>query len=55
MRKKLEMRRNFYLENIKSRDHVEDPESFKMNLKEIYWGGFWNAFVWFRIAKDSCG
>lgn len=55
MRKKLEMIRNIYLENIKDRDHVKDLENFKMNLKEIYWAGFWNAFVWFRIAKNSCG
>jgi len=45
MRKKLEMLRNIYLENMKGRDHVKDLESFKMNLKEIYLGGFWNVLV----------
>jgi hypothetical protein len=51
VRKKLEMFRKINLENIKGRNHVKDLEIFKMSLKEIYWGGVWNAFVWFLIAK----
>jgi len=45
MRKKLEMLRDIYLENMNGRDHVKDLESFKMSLKEIYLGGFWDVFV----------
>ena len=40
MRDKLEMPKNFYLENIKGRDHVKDLESFKMSLKEKIGVGF---------------
>jgi hypothetical protein len=50
MRKKLEMLRNVYLENIKGRDHVKDLENFKMNLKEKILGWVLERI---RLVQDS--